>query len=185
VRTVTVLLQCPTGDPSIDKPVMRALLKELLRLSAQDGKEYMGVIVRNNRTGEEKFVIDSTNPDNSCIQSLVHPSLIPPFWTPIQLAHTHPGDAGDVVCNGTWRVGTFMNTMASGPDWENSLGFPERNVVISPRRIASYKMPTPYDSVYKREEPGGNKRWVRIPKESLINNAYSEFSRTGQGCQLP
>ncbi len=46
-------------------------------------------------------------------------------------------------------------------------------------------MPTPYDSVYKREEPGGNKRWVRIPKESLINNAYSEFSRTGQGCQLP
>jgi len=178
-------IPCPTGDPAMDKPIMRAMLKELLRLTTATGKEYAGFIVRNATTGIESMVIDSTNPQNTCYSSLVDGTLVPPNSVLVQMAHTHPNVSGKQATCVNAKYKNFMNKVPSDFDWDFSEIFPERSVVINPKIMASFKLPSAYDSVYKVVDNLGTKRWVRYPKANAIDSAYTEVPRNAQGCTRP
>jgi hypothetical protein len=169
----------------MDKPIMRAMLKELLRLTTATGKEYAGIIVRNATTGIESMVIDSTNPQNTCYSSHVDGTLVPPNSVLVQMAHTHPNVSGKQATCVNAKYKNFMNKVPSDFDWDFSEIFPERSVVINPKIMASFKLPSAYDSVYKVVDNLGTKRWVRYPKANAIDSAYTEVPRNAQGCTRP
>jgi hypothetical protein len=178
---------CPTGDPTLDNPTMRDLLKNLERLglAAIPPKEFAGVVVRDS-LGVESWVIDSTNASNNCHSAGFNVALLPPGTTPIHTAHYHPGAPNDPVpCEANkvysrgWRRG-----LPSPADWHVSEQVGGRSVVIDPKGLASYGGVPLSDSTRVRVK-GGGWTWVKVPTKNEFNNNYTEVSRSGPGCTRP
>lgn len=185
--TTTVEIQqiyCPTGDPTMDNPIMRLMLKNILRLGLASGKEYAGVVVRDS-LGVQSFVIDSTNVANDCVTSSFSNALIPPGSSPMHIARFHPGVPGTAVpCRPGKLYGRFMGGLPSPPDWQTSQQVPGRSVVIDPTRMASFGGTFVTDST-RLQDKNGNFVWVQVPTATEFSNNYTEVSRSGAGCTRP
>jgi hypothetical protein len=169
----------------MDKPVMRDLLKELIRLGLATGNEYAGVIVRNTETHVESFIIDSISPLRTCKASKFETALVPSGFQIMQIAHYHPGVPGNFApCIPGGRYEKWKNRLPSPNDWNVAQQLPLRSVVVDPNRMASFGAVPLTDSMYVTFDDG-TQDWIRVPKPNQMSSMYTEVSRNGNGCTRP
>jgi len=132
------VVQCPTGDSLVDAPAVRAMLRALMDSSMGHNprREFAGALFRDNN-GDERWVIDFANPNNSCTSSRFTAGT-PAGWEPVFFAQTHPYSIGNVTCAGTRYVEGLRGGIPSARDWAGAAnsGFSIPYAVIDRDSIA-------------------------------------------------
>jgi hypothetical protein len=173
---------CPTKDPLMDDPVVRALLKELWRLSQPNPREYRGYVYEHIPSGVRTFAIDSMNSLNTCTSS-EFTIQDPPNTRRIAGAHSHPYAVGDTTClGGTYQAP--LGQIGSFPDWQIADGQGIPQLIVDSTRIARIS-PAPIDTTYTGVDPQGNQVSIQGPKQFNMKSKYREWPRKTNKCTRP
>lgn len=177
---------CPTGDSTLDNPVVRDMLVNLERIGNKTSppKEMRGYVFRDTVTHIEKFVIDSTNTNNTCYSSQFAGST-PPRSVPVAGAHTHPFSLNKrVTCRppGTIYVRGTRGGLPSSYDWNEAGQWPFPHVILDNDLLARYGPTTVSDTVTVKDV---TTHINQIPDSTEFANAYFETTRRPNGCTRP